>query len=55
MIRQKIIIINGFSEAMLRNNFTSAELKDVRGLPLKLHFLLIKCGTVFILQQKNPC
>ena len=34
MIRQKMIVINVFSEAILRNTFATAKLKDVRGLPV---------------------
>ena len=41
MIGQKIIIINGFSEAILRDTFTSAELKGVWGLPEKLHLVSV--------------
>ena len=32
-----MIIINASSEAILRKTFESVELRDVRGLPLKLH------------------
>ena len=37
LIRQKMIIVNVSSEAILRNTFESVALKNVRDLPLKLH------------------
>ena len=63
MIRWKIIIKNVSREAILRNIFASIGLKVVRGPRLKLHLasinysyvFFIECGTVFILQKKNPC
>ena len=37
MIRREIIIVNVPHEARLRSTSASFELKDVRGLPVKLH------------------
>ena len=37
MIRQKMIIVNVSSEALLRNTFASVELNDVRAVSVKLH------------------
>ena len=33
-----MMIINGYSEAILRDTFTSTELKGVRGFPEKIAF-----------------
>ena len=48
------------TEVILKNTIASAEQKDVRGLSVKMlqlrltkFTLFIKCGTVFILQQKD--
>ena len=61
MIRQVMLIINVSGKAILRNTFVRcytfvSPSKIAFGFgKLKLHFLLIICGAVFILQRKDPC
>ena len=43
-----MIIINGSGEAILRSTFVSVELKDVRGLPVKLRLASVVKVTFFI-------
>ena len=47
MIRQKKIITNTSSGAILRNTFASVQLKDIIGLLVKLHLTSFKV-TFFI-------
>ena len=42
MIIRKMVTINVSSEVILRNTFASVELKNVRGLPVKLHLASLK-------------
>ena len=42
IIRPMMIIINAFHDAILRNTFANVKLKDVRGLPVKLHLAAAK-------------
>lgn len=49
-----MIIMNAFSEATLRNTFATAELKDVRGLPIKLHLTLVQRNW-FDIVSDLPC